>query len=276
MNLSILVRRVPLFLVLFFYSAFGPTARTFGETTDLDGLAKHLSAVLQTGRVQTVVVGDFSGNGAAVSLEGAFLADRLWFAVLQQEKGFRTLNRGLLHRQLYARQITKGSFEQVQVETAHALGAEVLITGKIERRGNELNIAIAAVNVSTGKNISDWTWVVPRTASLDELAFQPIQAKGPVYVLEQDGVNTPQCLYCPYPQYSEAARKEKIEGTVVVEAMIDASGRAARVWEVRGLPEGLTQRAIEVVRQWHFKAAQDAVGRAVTVMVPVDVTFRLM
>src|SRR6266404_3889171 len=124
MNLSILARRVTVFLVLFFYSAFGPTARTFGETTDLDGLAKHLSAVLQTGRVQTVVVGDFSGNGSPVSLQGAFLADRLWFAVLQQEKGFRTLNRGLLHRQLYARQITKGSFEQVQVETAHALGAE--------------------------------------------------------------------------------------------------------------------------------------------------------
>ena len=71
------------------------------------------------------------------------------------------------------------------------------------------------------------------------------------------------------------ARKEKIEGTVVVEAMIDASGRAARVLELRGLPDGLTQQAIEVVRRWHFKAAQNADGRAVSVMVPVDVTFRL-
>ncbi|HXL25901.1 MAG TPA: hypothetical protein VN952_04430 [Chthoniobacterales bacterium] len=116
MNLSILVRRAPVFFVLFFYSAFGPTARTFGETTDLDGLAKHLSAVLQTARVQTVVIGDFSGNEDRVSLQGAFLADRLWFAVLQEENGFRILNRGLLHRQLYARQISKASFGQAQVE----------------------------------------------------------------------------------------------------------------------------------------------------------------
>src|SRR5882762_10340903 len=165
MNLSILVRRVPVFLVLFFYSAFGPTARTFGETTDLDGLAKHLSAVLQTGRIQTVVIGDFSGIEDQVSLQGAFMADRLWFAVLQQEKGFRTLNRGLLHRQVYGHQVTNASFGQAQVEAARVLGAEVLVTGKIERRATELNIAVTAVNVSSGKNISDWTWVVPRTAS---------------------------------------------------------------------------------------------------------------
>jgi TonB family protein len=275
MNLSILVRRAPVFFAVLFCFAFGPTALTFGETTDLDDLAKRLSGVLQRTQVQTVIIGDFPG-GDRVSLQGALLADQLWFAVLQQEKGFRTLNRGLLHRQLYGHQVPNASFEQAQIEAAHAVGAEVLITGKIERRANDLNIAITAVNVSTGRDISQWNWVVPRTTSLDELALQPIQAKGPVYVLAQDGVSIPACLYCPYPQYSDVARKEKIEGTVVVEAMIDASGRAAKVLELRGLPDGLTQRAIEVVRQWHFKAAQNADGRAVTVMVPVDVTFRLM
>ena len=276
MNLSILAKRASVFFAIFFYFALGPTARTFGETTDLKGLAKGLSAVLQKANVKTVVIGDFPGNGGGVSLQGAFLADQLWFAVVPQEKGFRMLNRGSLHRQLYARELSKASFGRAQVEAARALGAEVLITGKIEPRANDLNIAISAVDVSTAKDISRWTWVVPRTASLDALALQPIQASGPVYVLQQDGVNTPSCAYCPPPQYSEAARKEKIEGTVVVEVVIDAFGRAGKVWELRGLPDGLTQQAIDVVRQWHFKAAQNADGRAVTVMVPVDVTFRLM
>jgi TonB family protein len=272
MNLWILVRRAPVFFALFSCFAFGPT--TYGETADLDGLAKGLSGVLQRAQVQTVVIGDFPEIRDRVSLEGAFLADRLWFAVLQKEKGFRTLNRGSLHRQLYAREVSNTSFEQAQVEAARALGAQVLIAGKIERRANDLNIAITAVDVSTAKDISQWTWVVPRTLSLDRLALQPIQAGGPVYVLQQDGISTPDCAYCPFPKYSEVARKNKIEGTVVVEAMIDTSGRATKVWEVRGLPDGLTQQAIEVVRQWHFKAAQNADGRAVTVMVPVDVTFR--
>jgi TonB family protein len=276
MNLSILVRRAPIFFAVTSCFAFGSAARTFGEATNLDGLAKGLSALLQKAQVQTVVIGDFPGNEDGVSLQGAFLADQLWFAVLPQEKGFHTLNRGPLHRQLYARELSNASFEQTQVEVARALGAEVLITGRIERHANDLQIAITAVQVSTVRNISQWTWVVPRTPSLDALALQPIQANGPVYILEQDGVSTPACAYCPYPQYSKAARREKIEGTIVVEAMIDASGRATKVWEVRGLPDGLTQQAIEVVRQWHFKPAQNAEGRAVTVMVPVDVTFRLM
>jgi TonB family protein len=276
MNFSILVRRAPVFFAVFSFFAFGPTAGTFGETTDLDGLVKGLSAALQKAQAQTVVIGDFPENEGGASLQGAFLADRLWFAVLQQEKGFRTLNRGPLHRQLYARDLSNMSFEQAQVEAARAMGAQVLITGRIERDANDLKLAITAVDTSSTRDISQWTWVVPRTPSLDTLARQPIRARGPVYVLQQDGVSSPDCAYCPFPQYSEAARKNRIEGTVVVEAMIDASGRATKVWEVRGLPDGLTQQAVDAVRQWHFKAAQNADGRAVTVMVPVDVTFRLM
>jgi TonB family protein len=276
MNLSILVRRAPVCFVLFLCFAFGSTAGTFGDTTDLDGLAQRLNAVLQQNHAQTVVIGDFPAMGNGVTLQGAFLADRLWFAVLQQEKGFRTLNRGSLHRQLYARPVSSTSFEEAQVEAARALGAEVLIAGKIQLHANDLVIALTAVDVSTGKDISKWTWMVPRSSSLDALALQPIQAKGPVYILQQDGVSTPDCAYCPFPQYSETARKKKIEGTVVVEAMIDASGRATKVWEVRGLPDGLTQQAVDAVHKWHFKSAHDADGRAVSVMVPVDVTFRLM
>jgi TonB family protein len=276
MNLSILVRRASVFFGMFCYFAFGASAWTSGETTDLVGLATALSAALQKAQVKTVVIGDFAGVTHGVSLQGAFLADQLWFAVLPQEKGFRTLNRGSLHQRLYACELPHASFGQAQIEAARALGAEVLIAGKIEPRASELNVAITAVDVSTAREISRWSWLVPRTASLDALALQPIQANGPVYVLQQDGVGTPSCAYCPTPKYSEAGRKEKIEGTVVVEAMIDASGRAGKVWELRGLPEGLTLQAVEVVRQWHFKAAQNADGRAVTVMVPVDVTFRLM
>jgi Gram-negative bacterial TonB protein C-terminal len=48
------------------------------------------------------------------------------------------------------------------------------------------------------------------------------------------------------------------------------------VWEVRGLSDGLTEQAIKVVRQWRFKPGQDMDGNPVDVMVPIDVSFRLM
>ena len=65
-----------------------------------------------------------------------------------------------------------------------------------------------------------------------------LHPNGPIYLLGQNGVSTPSCLYCPNPQYSEQALKNRVEGTAVVEAIIDASGRAKQVWEVSGLSDG--------------------------------------
>ena len=120
-------------------------------------------------------------------------------------------------------------------------------------------------------------WRVPRTESLDALAKEPIQASSSFYLSGQDGVSAASCAYCPNPQYTATARKHKIEGRVWMMALIDSSGRAKDVWEVRGLPEGLTQQAMELVRQeWHFKPAHDANGRAVPIVTCLDVDFRLM
>jgi TonB family protein len=276
MNLSHLMARTPIFVGVFFCLAFGLTVNGFGQTTDLDQIASTVSSSLQGEHVGTVIVGDFTEEGDRATLQGVFLADRLWFALLQQQKGLEILNRGLLHKHTYDYMPSRASFTETQLQSARAVGAQVLISGQIKRGAKELTLTIAASRVSAPKEIAKWNWVVPRSSSLDELAVQSIQAKGPVYVLQQDGVSTPACLYCPYPQYSAEARKTKLEGTVVVEAMIDASGRAISVWEVRGLPEGLTQQAVEAVRQWRFKSAQNAAGQPVTAMVPVDVTFRLM
>jgi TonB family protein len=275
MNISLLIRRGSVLAGAVICLGLAFACNSFAQAVDLDDLAKRLNAEMQRAHVQTVIVGDFAGDGDRVTLQGVALADRLWFVLLQQDGAFKTLNRALLHGRLYARP-SQPSFQQAQLDAAHAAGAEVLITGKIERRANELNVVVTAVRISGGKEVTQFNWVVPRTALLNSLDLQPIQPQGPVYVLGQDGVSTPSCVYFPYPEYSDAARKEKIEGTVVVEAMIDPSGRATKVWEVRGLPQGLSKQAVETVRRWHFKSAQGQDGRAVTVMVPIDVTFRLM
>jgi outer membrane biosynthesis protein TonB len=39
--------------------------------------------------------------------------------------------------------------------------------------------------------------------------------------------------------------------------------------------DGLAKRAIESVREWKFKPATDKEGKAVVVIVPIEVTFRL-
>jgi len=269
-SLSVLV----VFCCLFLTSA----SRTCAQMSELDALANRLGLALQGAHIQAAIVTDFTGVSGDVTLQGVLLGDRLWISLLQGQRGFRTLNRDVLRKQLYKGRFSGSNFvAKTEIDAAQAAGADVLITGKIEARGKELAVAVTASNVSTGDVIDQETWQVPRTESLDALALQPIQAKTPFYLPGQEGVSFPSCAYCPNPRYSDEARKRKIEGTVVLMVLIDSSGRVKEVWEIRGLPEDLTRQAMEVVRQeWLFKPACDENGRAVTIISPVDVNFRLM
>jgi TonB family protein len=90
-----------------------------------------------------------------------------------------------------------------------------------------------------------------------------------------NGVTNPACLYCPLPDYTDQARKAKLEGAVVIQAVVTVEGRAEHVSVVRGLGSGLDEKAIEVVQRWRFRPAHDSDGHPVAASVPMEVTFRL-
>jgi len=90
------------------------------------------------------------------------------------------------------------------------------------------------------------------------------------------GVGYPSCAYCPDPKYSEEARKAKYQGTVVLQAVITPDGRAIEIQVVKGPGLGLEEKAVEAVKQWRFKPALGPSGKAVAVVVPIEVTFRLL
>jgi protein TonB len=90
------------------------------------------------------------------------------------------------------------------------------------------------------------------------------------------GVGYPSCAYCPDPKYSEEARKAKYQGTVVLQAVITPDGRAIEIEVVKGPGLGLEEKAVEAVKQWRFKPATGPSGKPVAVVVPIEVTFRLL
>jgi hypothetical protein len=249
---------------------------TFAQMPELEALTNRLGATLEGEQAKAVVLADFSGEAGGVSLQEVLLADRLWISLLNQHRGF-TLNRDVLRKQLDQEHLSSSDFvARTELDAARAAGADVLITGRVERMEKELVVTVTASEISTREQIDEQVWHVPRTESLDALAKRPIQASSSFYLSGQDGVSAASCAYCPNPQYTDIARKHKIEGRVWMMALIDSSGRAKGVWEVRGLPEGLTQQAMELVRQeWHFKPALDANGRAVPIVTCLDVNFRL-
>ena len=76
------------------------------------------------------------------------------------------------------------------------------------------------------------------------------------------------------PEYTEAARKARIAGTVIVEAIIDKNGNVDQVRLVKGLPMGLSEQAMNAVRKWKFKPGTMN-GQNVDTIFNLTVTFQL-
>ncbi len=90
------------------------------------------------------------------------------------------------------------------------------------------------------------------------------------------GVGYPSCDDCPQPEYTPLARAKRLEGTVVLQVVIQADGGVTDIQVVKSPSSELTQMAIEGVSKWHMNPARRADGEPVPVMVPVEVTFRLV
>jgi protein TonB len=76
------------------------------------------------------------------------------------------------------------------------------------------------------------------------------------------------------PEYTEVARKARIEGIVVLEAVIDRDGNVTNARILKGLPMGLAENALNAVLRWKFKPGT-LNGQPVPVYYNLTVTFRL-
>ena len=88
------------------------------------------------------------------------------------------------------------------------------------------------------------------------------------------GVTAPRGFYLPDPEYSETARKNKYQGTCVLNAVVGTDGAVRATWVVRPVGEGLDEKALESVQQWKFTPASSA-GKPVAAPVTVEVSFHL-
>jgi protein TonB len=76
------------------------------------------------------------------------------------------------------------------------------------------------------------------------------------------------------PVYTEIARKARVEGIVIIEAIIDRQGNVTDARVLKGLPMGLDQTALEAVRRWKFSPGT-LNGQPVPVIYNLSVNFRL-
>jgi TonB family protein len=122
---------------------------------------------------------------------------------------------------------------------------------------------------------------LPETELIDLVAMVGIpegppslgaDGSGPVAI--GGGIKPPIKTYDPPPRYTEEARQGQIQGVVILEAVIDREGNIPRVKVLKGLPSGLTDSAVETVKQWKYKPAT-LEGKPVAVFMVLTISFSL-
>ena len=89
------------------------------------------------------------------------------------------------------------------------------------------------------------------------------------------GVTSPRLLRKVEPDYSEKARRAKLQGTVMLAMEVWEDGKPHNIRVLRSLGMGLDEKAVEAVKQWAFEPGKKD-GQPVRVAVQVQVSFRLL
>jgi TonB family protein len=89
-------------------------------------------------------------------------------------------------------------------------------------------------------------------------------------------VKPPTPVSMPKPRYTADARRARIQGVVLLEAIVDEKGNVGEVRVSRSLDRefGLDDEAVATLKQWQFKPATKD-GTTIPVLVEVEISFTL-
>ena len=84
----------------------------------------------------------------------------------------------------------------------------------------------------------------------------------------------PRALNRPRPNYTEEARKNKVQGVVRARVLVGLDGSVKNVTLISHLPDGLDEEAISAIHKMRFSPAMRS-GQAVNYSVTLEVEFNL-
>ena len=88
------------------------------------------------------------------------------------------------------------------------------------------------------------------------------------------GVTAPKGISMPQPEYTDEARRKKINGTVLLSIVVGTDGNVREAEVTKSLDKGLDKQSVKTVKAWTFQPATKD-GQPVPVRMDVEVTFRI-
>ncbi len=179
--------------------------------------------------------------------------------------------------------------EPVYPEEARKAGVEgvVILEGTIDTDGNVAKVKVLkgeheSLNKAAVEALKQWKYnpatlkgkpmPVNFTVTMKfKLDGKEAEAQKPAEGAEHPG---PTVIKKVNPTYPEEARKEGIEGMVILEATIDAEGNVSSVKVLKGEIDSLNTAAIEAVKQWKYEPVI-VEGKAMPATFTVTIKFAL-
>jgi TonB family protein len=89
-----------------------------------------------------------------------------------------------------------------------------------------------------------------------------------------NGVTPPHLIHSVNAEFSDEARRKKIQGVVTLGVEVDTTGQPTDIQVIAPLGHGLDEKAVEAVKQWRFQPAMKD-GSPVSAKMNVQVSFHL-
>jgi len=245
----------------------------------ITNLAVRLTEALHKAKRKRVIVLDLRGPQGEAHPVGKWLADHLSAGLRTGAPELHVVDRSQIESQENAQDVPVSGEapDKRTIKLARSAGADAVVTGSFAKAGEVLGISLNVMKPDrSGQLLGQVTGTVPISEAITALSPNPIPAfKGEVARAGVGGIANPKCIYCPDPEYSSEARAANYQGTVALSVVVNAEGHVERVLVIKSPGLGLEEKAIEAVKRWRLKPAEDASGKPVSVIISVDVTFHL-
>jgi TonB family protein len=267
-----------LILTTILVATLEPTSLTRAQETAPSGgltipaLAQALTDELQKHGVWRVLILDLEDPDRNTTPFGVWLADQLAASIEPPlEVVDRKSSRSSLDR---LRVPGKSEFDTEATEALAKSFNATLVTGSYSGADNGLGVSL---RMQSGVNNT----IYEKLAMTDEIKSHLtvplglLVPTGGIFRGGEGGVTLPRCQHCPNPRYTKAASNRRVQGTVVLSAVIDPKGHVSDAFVYKKLDPDLDRRAVDAVRGWNLIPAVNVDGKPVSCRVPIEVTFRL-
>jgi hypothetical protein len=198
---------------------------------------------------------------------GAKLSEQLSAALTKTNAGIQVFDNERLTRALEEKKWMAIDLHDPLVfrSIANAEGIHVAIDGHYKTVGQTIEISLTLTNTADDKKIAEFKTKLPALQPSESSPDTPVRDPvTQVYLAIAGGVASPQCKYCPQPEFSPEARAKKVsKAKSVLRVTVRADGRAADIRLVRPAGYGLDENATHVLQTCRFVPGHLPDGTAV-------------